>query len=44
MAAEKIEEPAAGKGVKKNAMVAIMRREQKWVAGVTIYVRPWHGK
>jgi hypothetical protein len=28
MAAEKVKEPAAGKGVKKYAMVAIMRRGQ----------------
>ena len=44
MAAEKAQEFATGMGVKKKVMVVIMRRGQKRVAGVTLYVRLQHGK
>jgi hypothetical protein len=40
MAAEKVEESASGRGVKKKAMAVTMRHSQKRVAGVTLYVRP----
>jgi hypothetical protein len=44
MVAEKIEEPASGRGVKKKALVVIMKCGQKRVAGVALYVRPQHVK
>jgi hypothetical protein len=44
MAAEKVEESAIGWDVKKKAMWVTMRHGRKRIAGVTLYVRPQHGK